>query len=158
MTNKFARFPNAVRSGLVFSFFLLLSGCWSFASYKTPTTGPQAAIDFQYVGSDPMIGAGLRRISIAEAKGCMNRRWHHSRNATSVPAGIPLYIIQEYSSVLGGGCSIAYNFTPQEGRKYVSEFLYGNPQCHLRLLQVMPDGTSVVDTSAVPFKSFCPGT
>ena len=141
---------NGMRIGVCLSLVFLLSGCFSFTMYESPTTGPTASMEFPYVGN-PIGGGGIRRISIGEAEGCTNRRWHPWRDTAKLAEGKPLYIIQGYYyGAYGGGCYAAYTFTPKAGEKYISEFDYGDRRCRIRLLRVSSSGAKIVVPEAKP--------
>jgi len=147
--------PGKLTAYLLFALSLWLGGC-SLSSYKNPAAGPLATMEFQYTGQLSPMGGPIKRVGVAESPGCMALQWVDYREPIRVRAGQPLFVIQGHEGVYGGGCKIAYSFTPEEGQKYISEFVHGTPQCRLRVFRVSRDGSKVAEPSMKQeAKPFC---
>jgi hypothetical protein len=128
------------------------TGC-SLTRYENLKVGALARVAFPFIHAG---GTHITRVGIADHMSCTALQWHHGEAEAVVRADKPLYIIQGVEGVYSGGCKIAYSFVPQEGARYVSEFLSQRERCELRLWRLLPDGSRVAEASLRRMdKPFC---
>ena len=130
---------------------LWITGC--IPRYENLASGPSATLAFQF----PSGFEGLiTRAGIAEAESCLGLKLHRGKDPAIVPVGKPLFIVQGWEGVTGGGCKISYSFTPIEGEKYISEFITRRNQCELKLMRMLPNGSTVSEASATKWsRPYC---